>query len=50
MKNEDSHILIYSAFPFTLTMEMNGFILFPLVIQSSLFPVLEINFLPNQLV
>lgn len=50
MKNEGSHILIYSAFPFILTMEIKGFILFLLVIQTSLFLVLEINFLANQLV
>jgi len=50
MRSEDSHILIYSALPFILTMEMKGFILFPVVIQTSLFLVLEINFLADQLV
>lgn len=50
MKNEDPYILIYSAFSYILTMEMKGFILFPLVIQTNLFLVLEINFVANQVV
>lgn len=49
MKNENSHILIYSAFSFILTMEIKGFILFLLIILTSLLLVLETKLLATDL-